>query len=650
MASEYALNLKATLDTQQVQQELNRLKSTYLVGSEDGNSFSKGPAGSAHMQKIEVQLTKLNSVITNLQRSIEQLAKQQQRQSGTPNYTQAAGNAKSTGANLPIVAGKTAFQKAAEAEWLKSKTYRNFNKQMSAPYLQAVKAGFIRANSPLLPGLGTNEFAHNFVQSDLFQSATGFKASDYRKMYNQWYKEENAARSLKQQRAAARQTRQFAMLIGGQLLGGAGDIATSLGYEGLGRNIANIGEGITGGASAGMAATMARLSGKASGGIGIAVGIATVISKNIASMEQLAQSVNKATQAFEANYKALHTRTVGINDSIMGIRQQDRADQLLQSGNIVEARNQAKYWKDAADSAKETLLGMEDPSKAESRIRRLAERRKEAVDNALNGTNLEWTRSILGETLFKVLGQPGAETRIQEVKNQIDSDAQTQIADMQQRYKDAEDYMNRSKSYAGMYEEVVNKIEGDQQKSLQESNAEVAARIALAERNDTSIARYRAAGQVNATQAFANDVLGSKLTGPLEKFNKLSEELDKLRNLKNNSLMQAYGIAKDISENGSKMTSDDMKRELAKQGRFEQDAAFADQRIGIIENALASLQSNVLAPDLSHVTSLAQYGFNMGEKDDTVDRMDKYYSKSINLQQQIKDKLEQGVKTEAVYN
>ena len=50
------------------------------------------------------------------------------------------------------------------------------------------------------------------------------------------------------------------------------------------------------------------------------------------------------------------------------------------------------------------------------------------------------------------------------------------------------------------------------------------------------------------------------------------------------------------------------------------------------------------------MTSLAQYGFNMGEKDNGVERMEKYYTKSINLQQQIKDKLQEGVKTEAVYN
>lgn len=102
---------------------------------------------------------------------------------------------------------------------------------------------------------------------------------------------------------------------------------------------------------------------------------------------------------------------------------------------------------------------MEDPARAEARIRQFAERRKEAADNALNGTNLEWARSTLGEALFKVMGQPGAATRIQEVKNQIDAEAQTQIAEMQQRYKDIEASMQRSKSYAGMYDDVVKQIE-----------------------------------------------------------------------------------------------------------------------------------------------------------------------------------------------
>lgn len=49
MASEYKLALKATLDTSQVQQELQRLKQSYKVGSDDRNSFSKGVQGTANM-------------------------------------------------------------------------------------------------------------------------------------------------------------------------------------------------------------------------------------------------------------------------------------------------------------------------------------------------------------------------------------------------------------------------------------------------------------------------------------------------------------------------------------------------------------------------------------------------------------------------
>lgn len=89
---------------------------------------------------------------------------------------------------------------------------------------------------------------------------------------------------------------------------------------------------------------------------------------------------------------------------------------------------------------------------------------------------------------------------------------------------------------------------------------------------------------------------------------------------------------------------------MKKQAGFDKTAAVQAAVIGVLESALAGIQSNAVAPDLSHVTSLAQYGFNMGEKDDTVERMERYYSKSINLQQQIKDKLQEGVKTEAVYN
>lgn len=98
------------------------------------------------------------------------------------------------------------------------------------------------------------------------------------------------------------------------------------------------------------------------------------------------------------------------------------------------------------------------------------------------------------------------------------------------------------------------------------------------------------------------------------------------------------------------MSLDDIREEQRKQQEFERSAAFSDQRISILENALQNISTQQLVPDLSRVTSLAQYGFNMGEKDDTVERMDKYYTKSLNLQEQIKNKLQEGIKTEATYS
>lgn len=78
MASEYALKLKATLDTSQVKQELNRLRAAQaqVVKEMGGGVSGAAPSGLAHIQKVEVQLTKLNTTISGLQHAIEQLTRQ----------------------------------------------------------------------------------------------------------------------------------------------------------------------------------------------------------------------------------------------------------------------------------------------------------------------------------------------------------------------------------------------------------------------------------------------------------------------------------------------------------------------------------------------------------------------------------------------
>lgn len=100
---------------------------------------------------------------------------------------------------------------------------------------------------------------------------------------------------------------------------------------------------------------------------------------------------------------------MGIQDSIIGSRHRTRANQLMESGNIDEAKKQAKYWSDAYEQSKQKFESITDPQEEEKKILDRAEKRKQAVDDALNGTNLAWAESTLGETLFKVMGMPGAE-------------------------------------------------------------------------------------------------------------------------------------------------------------------------------------------------------------------------------------------------
>ena len=473
--------------------------------------------------------------------------------------------------------------------WMGSKEYGRLNQRV---YDFVRSKGLVSGGYATVDGMrfamADPALAHRLWGTGLLkQFDPSFNKSAYLGQMTNWNQLNAQPANFAKQRAMFRQGRQFAGLIGGQLLGGAGDIATAMGYTTLGNYLGNIGAGVTSGAGAAMGMSLAGLGGKAAGGIGIAVGFATVISKNISSMEQLAEAVNKAAKAFDENYPVLHRQTKEIQDSIMSSRHQTRANQLLESGNLDEAKKQAKYWSDAYESAKSTFENVNDPQLEEDRIRKLAEQKKAAVDAALKGTNLGWAESTLGETLFKIMGQPGAETRKGEVKNQIDEEAQRQIQEMHQRYKDLEADMNKARGFADTYQSVVDKIESDRKADKEKSDAEVKRRLALDERNEQNIARFKAEGAVNRTQMFANEVLGDKMLSPLEKFERIASELDNLRSQRASKMNEVFGISKEIQ--GGKMTSEEMARAMANQARLEFDASSLQNQIGVLENMLGNI-------------------------------------------------------------
>lgn len=167
MASQYNLNLKATLDTSQVQQELKKLRSAQMATYTDGS----GPAGSSqmglsHMQKIEVQLTKLNSTISGLQRSIEQLARSQ----GKP----LAPSNTSPSAAVPPIAPNA--PKSAMKSWLQSKDYAKFNKNFGRLATRVLDPAEFEALSMRYGG-NSSSFAHNVIMSGELDSSVFSKAT-----------------------------------------------------------------------------------------------------------------------------------------------------------------------------------------------------------------------------------------------------------------------------------------------------------------------------------------------------------------------------------------------------------------------------------------------------------------------------------------
>ena len=654
MASEYKLALKATLDTSQVQQELQRLKQSYKVGSEDRNSFSKGVQGTTNMQKLEVQLTRLGQSITGLQRAIEQLSRSQLRNS--PNQLASISN---KGSGMPALTPT----KPNWGQWLNSKEYKSFNDKMRRIFeseLDDEERNFMYMRSGA-KGIDDPFLAHRIISNPELGKGIFGKKFDYAKeLFDIQKADYKLVQQQKNSLAAMSRSREMASVIGGQLFGGAANIASGLGYTGTANVLGAVGSGFTAGGGAAMAASMLGASSAAAGPIGMLVGLASIFSTLYSSASDAAAAIQKMSEQMNEAFKTLHSNTLNIQRSVQETRHQTNADMLERTGNIEEARKLAEYWKENLQSLQKQFADS-DPLAEERKIRERGETRKRNIDRAMK----EGTASLLDNDLASFLthlsGGLNVQENAQKAKNMVDQQTTEQIADMQRKYAAMQQDITSAQKQQTVYQGVVDKLEGKQNNELAKLaaesaaaaaavTAEVTARQRLNEANNAAIFEYKTKSQLNQTQNFVNSIIDNKNLGALDKFNAIAAELDAARSQKNSAMNSAFDIARYLKQNEGMIGSTEIQAKQKQQAQYDKEAAVAEERIGVLENALASIQTNTIAPDLSHITSLAQYGFNMGEKDNSVERMEKYYTKSINIQQQIKDKLQEGVKTEAVYN
>ena len=636
--SDYSLRLRATLDTTQVQQELKKLRSAQaMVLDQGGSGTNKGLQGVSHMQKIEVQLTKLNSSISGLQRAIEQLSRWQSNATHKANIP----NKVSGLPYLPPGMNKSQFN-----SWMGSKEYARLNQRV-IDLLKSegkFKDGYAEINKEKY-SINDPYLAHKlWGTGELKDINKYFSKSNYQDQMTNW----NQINNNQNRREFLSQGRQIASYIGGQILGGAGELATGLGYNRAGAVLGGIGEGVTAGGSMAFTASLMGAGAAVAGPIGIIVGLGTAALAVTKSLNEMNEASKQAAENQRKVAEALLQTSIAQSTERYGTWQGIRAQQALNENNLPVAKERAAYFKKELNKSQGIYFSLQDPKAYEEKIRKDAELKKNLTVTERRVVSGGGTATGNYSTSFQEYKRGLTDKE----KAEIDKAANESILAYQKKFevakKEYQAALQNSKTWDDVAKALQSQKDAADKMSRETRNQEFLKRRQLREGALFAADAYIQSDRIRSTQIMAMDIMNNKKSSPLEKFNKIAEELDKLRSNRKSLIEKAYGINKEIAKGGR--DSNELADMTRRRDQLLKDAGYLAQRAGILESELGNISTSTIAPDLSHMTSLSQYGFNMGEKDDRVERMEKYYNKSLTLQQQIKDKLQEGIRTEAVYN
>ena len=332
--SDYQLRLRATLDTTQVQQELKKLRSAQaMVLDSGGSGTNKGLQGVSHMQKIEVQLTKLNSSIAGLQRAIEQLSRTQF----------------NTGHQSKVLPGKlnspylpNGMTKREFGNWLDSSEYKKLNKKVIDTIKKhaRVSGKYANYNGEVFE-LDDPYLANRVMGSGQLKGLDkSLNKSNYQDQITNW----NRMNNHQAQKQQFSQGRQIASYIGGQMLGGAGELATGMGYNRTGAVLGGIGEGVTAGGSMAFTASLMG-AGAVAGPIGIIVGLGSAALAVTKSLNEMNEASKQAAENQRKVADALLQTSIAQSTERYGTWQGIRAQQALNENNLPVAKERAAYFK-----------------------------------------------------------------------------------------------------------------------------------------------------------------------------------------------------------------------------------------------------------------------------------------------------------------
>lgn len=624
------------------------------------NEQQGGQAGSSsnlsNLAQLKSSISKLDASILSLQKTLQRQASSQLSSKTMQNQQQAAREAQSLAAarqvivppssqplnqSLPIVDNKVAAALEENAKKLANAVMPTKEYEKLIKKVKAGKASFQKQMDEYIAAAGLSP-----AEEQVIRMRTGVPKTP---AYKPPVPSEPAPKSNDLTLNKLLQNRKFAAIVGGQLLGGAGSLAEEFGFKRTGAVFNALGTGFTAGGSAAYTASLFGFKDKTAGKIGAGVGIIAAAADlvksfyrlkdaaEIAAKAQLEIATKQREQAFE-----LQGARNSFFDSIL-------AKNVLKTQNADIAQARLEYSKSVSQYSRNKLESMEDPALFERKIRERVQKLKKEYNNSKTGFDKFADQ-------MSTIGYAFNWSEFKDTEDAYDAAGNKVIEMYHKRFQAALKEAQAAEATTSMWQSVVDNLKEAHWKS-KESVSRM--RIEEAQKKNAAFENarqqdweFRWSDQMRATQILAMQTLKTdvnKLT-PQSQFKILADELDKLRESRNSSLREAYQLNRQILSRPEGINGNAYQDLVKRRDQALREAQNFESRAEVLENAISRIQNIVSQPDLSHMTSLAQYGFNMGEKDDSVQAMEKYYSKMTDLTKQIRDKIEQGITTTATYD
>lgn len=260
-------------------------------------------------------------------------------------------------------------------------------------------------------------------------------------------------------------------------------------------------------------------------------------------------------------------------------------------------------------------------------------------------------RADRAQSDFLQMQTPGAYLRGMLEQGLDNETIQKRLQAYQQEYDNASKLMQLTQQQADATKSLTDELERfkDQAEAVSRAfNNALGRRSLNAIQNATEFGVDRQLeDQIRSQRIFANEVLADENSTPQAQFGRLSSALDAARANRNRFLGEAYMLNREAQLGN--LTANQREDALQRRDWAMRQAGVQGDIASLLESAISQLTTQNWRPNLQNLTSLSQFGFNMGEKDDGVDIMERYWSRQIDLTRQIRDKINEGLTSEAVY-